>query len=193
VCVVCVACVSCRLFSGLDTRINIGSWYLMLIDLSCHGFVLFGCLCSTETIRFWVQIHKIMYTKPFRDALAEVKVQLLRPTRHDTHDTHDPTHGTWHTTHDTHSSFRPKDMVSGSGDDGWSKSTVSRQSKRSSTTASRCLRPLLRFAFGFPLPSRRVRSLCRHPLIIMKTHLRSQVSGDTRSASIEQDADEAGL
>ena len=80
--------------SGLDTRINIGSWYLMLIDLSCHGFVLFGCLCSTETIRFWVQIHKIMYTKPFRDALAEVKVQLLRPTPHDTHDTRD--------THDAH-------------------------------------------------------------------------------------------
>ncbi|ELR18066.1 Frizzled/Smoothened family membrane region protein [Acanthamoeba castellanii str. Neff] len=108
---------------GLDTRINIGSWYLMLIDLSCHGFVLFGCLCSTETIRFWVQIHKIMYTKPFRDAIAEVK-----------------------------------DMISGSGDDGWSKSTVSRQSKRSSMMASR-----------------------------------SQVSADTRSASIEQDGDEEGL
>jgi hypothetical protein len=95
-----VSVVSCRvyLFSGLDTRINIGSWYLMLIDLSCHGFVLFGCLCSTETIRFWVQIHKIMYTKPFRDAIAEVKVQL-RPTHttHTTHTTHDDTHDT----HDT--------------------------------------------------------------------------------------------
>jgi hypothetical protein len=52
-------------FSALGTRINIGLWYLMLIDMSCHGFVLFACLCSTVRFTpFHPRTHSHLATKP---------------------------------------------------------------------------------------------------------------------------------
>lgn len=56
-----------------EHRLNVGSWFLMLIDLGAHGFVVFvGCL-SWEMIYFWWRANKLLYTRPWREAIAEIK------------------------------------------------------------------------------------------------------------------------
>jgi len=57
----------------LTTQLNAGSWFILLIDISCDGSILMAFLCSTEVLKFWTQVHKIMYNKPFVEGLYQVR------------------------------------------------------------------------------------------------------------------------
>jgi len=61
----------------LPTRLNIGSWYLVQIAFGAGGYAMFICCCSSEVIRLWWTFNKLLYTRPLRDALEEIKVRFI--------------------------------------------------------------------------------------------------------------------
>jgi len=57
----------------LTTEVNTGSWILINLDLGCQCMVVSVCLCSSEILKFWWEVHRIMYNKPFLQGLYEVR------------------------------------------------------------------------------------------------------------------------
>ncbi|ELR23350.1 uncharacterized protein ACA1_069340 [Acanthamoeba castellanii str. Neff] len=59
----------------LEERLNIGAWYLVQIAFGAGGFAMFMCCCSSEVLRLWWNINKIIFTHSFRDSLVEIRWQ----------------------------------------------------------------------------------------------------------------------